>query len=372
MTLRKVIRRSRPEDEEETKRLRAEHLTSLYLIDGEQLAEYAQQEVRFLITEAIPECSVNFVYGLPETAKSWVAYSMVLSMLTGHKWLDFEVPKPTLVRTGKPTANKRTALVFNFDNPIQTLGQRWAKLGLRSRELQRRIRFHSIGMPSQGSKAPTILKLPNHYQEIMELLDYHRPDAVLIDGFRSSFIGSENNEQAAEVMSMIRSFTAHASSFHTGAAVIVLHHPVKTQKDDPKIEGEEMRGSGEVFAGIDTAIKVTKIYENKGLVRSTVKLVKKRSWDGEKWNKSVEVIDLGEKNTAVRLFDVGEAMKWLLMQKGPMIRKQIGDALGLKGVELARSVDRALELGQLEETVVKGRKLLQATKNRRNPEDSGD
>jgi len=367
----KGIRKKHPVDEEEERRHHAEALTHHYLMDGNELAALADVEDRFIIDQVLLENSVNFIYGLPESAKTWIAYSMLMSAVTGHSWLDLEV-QPRTLRSGKQTRQPRTAMVFNFDNPAKTLAKRWGKLGLRKQSRAAQcVLFHTIGMQPKATKLPEALKLPAHYDDIMALLDYHRPDVVLIDGFRSSFIGNENNEEAAAVVSMFRSFSSLASSFHTGAAVIVLHHPKKTQKDDVSAPGENMRGSGEILAGIDVSIQVTKLYERKGLVRSEAELVKKKTWDGDKWKKTIEVIDLDEKNTAVRLFDQTEAIKWLLMQKGPMNKKQIGEALGIKGVALARATDAALESGAVEELTVSGRTLLGATKNRRNPEDSG-
>ena len=324
----------------------AERLGHRHLMGMSALLEHST-EIRFLVENAIPERSLVSIFGRPESAKSWVGYAALQSILRGDPWLGFKVP-PIRQKNGQEMTGTRRGMVLNFDRGIESISSRFKQLGFLPSD---RCWVHTIGMPLVQADRAVMLRLPRHSDTIRELLYVHRPHVLLIDSLRSAHTAKENaSEEMGRIMADLREFTTY------GCTVIFIHHDTKTQIDskgnkiDKRDPLELMRGSTEISAALDAAIYVKRIpaTSRKGFVQAEVHLVKHSNWSTENWVRIVDVVDYNDESntlrTRVQLHDPELAVRNVLMRRPGVVEKTILEdpvMLGLSKEEIQHILSTA-------------------------------
>lgn len=196
------------------------------------------QPTRWLIEDLWTEESCGFIGGEPKTGKTWTGFEMAISIVSdslvfGH----FKVHKP---------------------GPVLYVAEE-------GNEEQIRSRLHKI----TAAKCVQAEYLDNFHLAIQKnvmvdikewqaaLFDFCsrvQPRAVFLDPLVRIHSSGENQaEDMREVLQFLRSIQVN---FH--CSVIVIHHQRKPSKDDSSRTGQRLRGTGDLYAWLDSAIYLTK------------------------------------------------------------------------------------------------------------------
>lgn len=189
----------------------------------------------FLIENAIPKRGITFISGAPGSAKSWLAYDLVMRAARQESWLGRRYVDQDAFTNG--------CLVLNYDNPTALMAQRFVQLGATSDDP---IWFHT--RPPDDPNAVE-LRFPledesEHLERLVMIVSQLRPKLILIDSFRQAHDADENDAgQVAKVLRGMKRLLA------LGATIAVIHHSTKA--------GGSLRGSGAIAADADATIDVT-------------------------------------------------------------------------------------------------------------------
>jgi len=121
------------------------------------------------------------------------------------------------------------------------------------REIHRRL--HAIGLDPVFAKMLVIVEvrgfeLREDLDRVVDLIDRHRPDRVVMDSFRSLWRGDEHdNAEVAEALDPVRAL-AHDRE----VAIDMVHHAQKG--------GDEYRGSTAIGACVDWVVMLSRVRED--------------------------------------------------------------------------------------------------------------
>ena len=181
----------------------------------------AAQKTEWVVEGIIPRASVTLLAGEPGSYKSWLALTLLRSVLTGGKFLERECM--TL-----------PVLYLDRENPLAVVLERLAMLGVESLES---AKIWGGWLPD----APPAIG----DARLLEIARQRRP-LLLLDSLIRFHSSDENSAtEMAEVMQNLRALA------NLGATPVVLHHK-------PKAEGTRYRGSSDIAGGVDTAFSVSR------------------------------------------------------------------------------------------------------------------
>jgi hypothetical protein len=273
--------------------------------------------IQYLVDGLIPAGASVIIYGLPASAKTFIATDIVLHIQAGKEWSGRAVHQGLVVYVlaeGQGGFNKR------LDAWEQHNGAKATNIYFLDREVNL----------SDGASVTGFIAA------LKELPD--QPVAITIDTFARCFVGGEENS-AKEVGFAINQIERIRRE--TGAAVLLVHHTAKN--------GESERGSSAVRGAADTMIKVK---NDSGVI--TVSCEKQKDaapFSPSEWrlfpvagtDSCVPVV-----NTQLSYSDVGEP-KWLtpnrknlltaLQTHGPLSHKALQEATGLSGSSVTDGLD---------------------------------
>lgn len=259
--------------EETARRELAEELCKPPMIVGAgHVLARAKLEPEWLVKGMIPMKDLTLVTGAPGASKSWLAYSLAVSVAHGSPWLGVpvrEVPR----RKGAPAV-----LVCNYDNSTAECGRRFLRLGLRPDDP---VVFHSL---DEGEP----LRLPENAEKLAIVVDHLQPALVVVDTLRQAHTAEENSsKEMGQVMSQLKRL------YRCGAAVVVVHHAGKSPSG-----GSASRGSQEIDGSSTAMIHV--VTETEELSSAT--WVKHRSWRmrASEETKHFTVADDGDRTVVAR------------------------------------------------------------------------
>lgn len=207
-----------------------------YLPHVKVLLDHSTQ-VEFLVPGAIPCGNIVLMAGEPGGGKTWLAYDLAHAVCTGTQWL------------GRgPKCVQGPVALLNYDQPTETLGARVRKLGFTA---DMPLYIHSFGLTKPpGPNLPEVLMLPEQESRLNYALQHVKPRLIIVDSLRQSHNMDENsNKDMAKLMATFKKWQRFNNT-----TVVLIHHTAKSKDDNGG--KTSARGSGEIIASADVAIKV--------------------------------------------------------------------------------------------------------------------
>jgi hypothetical protein len=188
---------------------------------------------RWLVDPLWARAGVGIIGGAPKCGKSWLGLDLAVSVASGTPCLDTF-----------PVAEPGRALVYMAEDAASVVKARLAGL-CRHRGLD------LAALPLFVITAPSLrLDLPRDQHRLAETAQRQAPRLLLLDPFVRLHRINEN--QASEVAAIL-GYLRELQRTHD-LAVAVVHH---ARKDGGPIPGgQSLRGSGDFFAWVDTALSL--------------------------------------------------------------------------------------------------------------------
>lgn len=183
-------------------------------------------EASWLIEGILPTDCIGAVYGLPGTAKSFLALDWAMCIATGKEWLGRSVKTGPVVYVAAEGARGYTVRVAAWKT---------------NRAIDDKAGVHFIREPVQLANKKDIDRL-------IDSMNFEKIEPVLIvfDTLARCFDGDDNS---AKDMSLLVT-SASRLKMATGATVLLVHH---SRKDDTSY-----RGSGALHGAVEMMAHVTK------------------------------------------------------------------------------------------------------------------
>ena len=187
---------------------------------------------RWLIEPLWARAGVGCIGGAPKCCKSWLALDLAVSVASGTPCLDTF-----------PVAEPGSVLVYMAEDTAPVVKQRLQGL-CRHRGLD------LTALPIGVITAPSVrLDLPRDQRRLAETVRRHAPRLLLLDPFVRLHRINEN--QASDVAAVL-GYLRELQRTHD-LAVTVVHH---ARKNGGSGGGQSLRGSGDFFAWVDTALSL--------------------------------------------------------------------------------------------------------------------
>ena len=188
---------------------------------------------RWLIDPLWARAGVGIIGGAPKCCKSWLGLDLAVSVASGTPCLDTF-----------PVAEPGGALVYMAEDAAPVVKERLAGL-CRHRGLD------LAALPLFVITAPSLrLDLPRDQRRLAETVRRQAPRLLLLDPFVRLHRINEN--QASDVAALL-GYLRELQRTHD-LAVAVVHHARKN--GGPTTGGQSLRGSGDFFAWVDTALSL--------------------------------------------------------------------------------------------------------------------
>jgi hypothetical protein len=187
---------------------------------------------RWLVETLWPRTGVGIIGGAPKCGKSWLGLDLAVSVASGTPCLDTF-----------PVAAAGSVLLYMAEDAASVVRQRLAGIcSHRGLDL--------AALPIGVITAPSVrLDLPRDQQRLQQTVRRHAPRLLVLDPFVRLHRVNEN--QAGEV-SAILGYLRELQRAHD-LALVVVHH---ARKNGGHTGGQSLRGSGDFFAWVDTALSL--------------------------------------------------------------------------------------------------------------------
>ena len=187
---------------------------------------------RWLVETLWPRAGVGIIGGAPKCCKSWLGLDLALSVASGTPCLDTF-----------PVAQTGGVLVYMAEDAAAVVKERFNGI-CRHRGLD------LASLPIGVITAPTLrLDESGDQQRLDQTVRRHTPRLLLLDPFVRLHRINEN--QAGDV-SAVLGYLRELQRSHD-LAVVVVHH---ARKNGAPTGGQSLRGSGDFFAWVDTALSL--------------------------------------------------------------------------------------------------------------------
>lgn len=187
---------------------------------------------RWLVETLWPRAGVGIIGGAPKCGKSWLALDLAVSVASGTACLDTF-----------PVAAPGSVLLYMAEDAASVVKQRLAGIcSHRGLDL--------AALPIGVITAPSLrLDLPRDQSRLLETVGRHAPRLLLLDPFVRLHRVNENH---AQDVSAVLGYLRELQRAHD-LALVVVHH---TRKNGGSSGGQSLRGSGDFFAWVDTALAI--------------------------------------------------------------------------------------------------------------------
>jgi hypothetical protein len=176
----------------------------------------AVEPIQFLVDQMISRKSMTLWTGPDGTAKTFILQKLAISVASGQSFLGRR-------------CQQAPVLILDYENP--------------SHAVKDRLQLMTDGMITDLKIWGTWLEQqpPQIGSDVLFEIARQEKPLIIVDPFRNSHSSDENSStEMSMVMQMLR------ASVREGAAVIIVHHPAKT-------EGSSGRGSSAIKASCDAA-----------------------------------------------------------------------------------------------------------------------
>jgi hypothetical protein len=200
-----------------------------------------QAQPRWLIEELWTQQAVGVLGGPPKVCKTFLALEMALAIASGAPCLGrYRVTDPGPV------------LLFAAEDAPHNIRQR-----LHGLAQARRLDFHTL--PVLLILADTLrLDLKSDLQRLSQAVDTHRPRLLILDPFVRLHRGDENSSR--EISALLADLRALQRRF--AMAILLVHH---TRKTNGQASGQDLRGSGDLYAWSDANLYLHRRHQQLGL-----------------------------------------------------------------------------------------------------------
>ncbi len=181
----------------------------------------AAPRTEWVVEGIIPRASVTLLAGEPGSYKSWLALTLLRSVVTGGKFLERE-------------CMTHPVLYLDRENPLTVVRERLAMLGVESLES---TKIWGGWLPDAPPAIGDV--------RLLEMARERQP-LLIFDSLIRFHSADENS--ATEMAGVMQNLRALANA---GATVVAQHHK-------PKAEGAHYRGSSDIAGGVDTAFSLSR------------------------------------------------------------------------------------------------------------------
>lgn len=229
--------------------------------------KHGGKEVQWLIPGFLTDNTIGFIYGPPQSYKSWIELDMAVSIAQGTPFLGIVKP----ARTGP-------VIIFQQEDSHVTTSERiatiWAgRVGLKKPRLEDgKFIWHTHKEASNilmYEARDFRLDAPGSMDRLDRMLAKYKPAAVFMDPFYSLVSLENNMEAAAPIMIQLKALRDKHN-----CAFMMVHHTSKHSRGSSNRDG--MHGSQFVSASAESRVAMHTI---EGLPRSGV--IHPMSKDGE-------------------------------------------------------------------------------------------
>ncbi len=229
--------------------------------------KHGGKEVQWLIPGFLTDNTIGFIYGPPQSYKSWIELDMAVSIAQGTPFLGIVKP----ARTGP-------VIIFQQEDSHITTSERiatiWAgRVGLKKPRLEDgKFIWHAHKEASNihiYEHRDFRLDAPGAMDRLDRMLTKYRPVAVFMDPFYSLVSLENNMEAAAPLMIQLKALRDKHS-----CAFMMVHHTSKASRGSSNRDG--MHGSQFLSASAESRLALHNI---EGMPRSGV--IHPMSKDGE-------------------------------------------------------------------------------------------
>jgi hypothetical protein len=190
------------------------------------------QAKRWMVETLWPRAGVGIIGGAPKCGKSWLGLDLAISVASATPCLD-----------SFPVAAPGSVLVYMAEDAACVVKERLAGIcSHRGLDL--------AALPIGVITAPSLrLDLPRDQDRLQETVRRHQPRLLLLDPFVRLH---RVNENQAQDVSAVLGYLRELQRAHD-LALVVVHH---ARKNGGHTGGQSLRGSGDFFAWVDTALSL--------------------------------------------------------------------------------------------------------------------
>jgi len=190
------------------------------------------QDGHWLVETLWPRAGVGIIGGAPKCGKSWLGLDLAVSVASSTPCLD-----------SFPVAVPGSVLVYMAEDAASVVKQRL--VGICSHR-----GLDLADLPIGVITAPSLrLDLPRDQDRLQETVRRHEPRLLLLDPFVRLH---RVNENQAQDVSAVLGYLRELQRAHD-LALVVVHH---ARKNGGHTGGQSLRGSGDFFAWVDTALSL--------------------------------------------------------------------------------------------------------------------
>lgn len=236
-------------------------------IPANEIINSAQKPIHWIVDKIIPAGTLNVIAGLPKSGKSLLVLDLAINLAANlNQWLGCVNIKPCKV------------LYIDAENADSLIQLRLKQLGA---NLLNCSNLHFITRSSLNCPKINILdkNIRNSIKYAANYLNLSQNDLIIIDSFRRTFAGNENDSQ--EIANIMAAYYELSP-----AAKLIIHH-LKKQNNDFSNSTNKIRGSGDITAAVDSLL--TFHTEGTDFKESTLSL------DLARWSANIHPINIAWK-----------------------------------------------------------------------------
>ncbi|MFA6386758.1 MAG: AAA family ATPase [Candidatus Paceibacterota bacterium] len=216
---------------------------NIYVVTADQIINKDFGPELWVVDKLIPEQSITAITGVPGSYKTWLTLEIAKCVAQGSNFL------------GQFKTNRGNVLFLDKENHLRHIQKRLNLLGIQNLPIFYFSRAEDF-----------LIDKEKDYKSLVKVIDNLGIDLVIFDSLVRIHSGDENSSKdIAKVMNAFRKIT------NKGVTVIFIHH---NRKEGTRTQSttNSIRGSSDIFAGIDCLLQISKTQDEKSIGISQAKL----------------------------------------------------------------------------------------------------